>query len=708
MVIRIAAILFFAGVNLAAAPAWAVLTYEQVRQMHRPSESLLVDRHGEVLHELRTDPRARQLAWVEIGALSPVLLQAVVRAEDRRFFEHGGVDPLAVVAAGVRRLTGGTPRGASTITMQLAAMLDGRLQPTGSRRSLMQKWLQVKAAREIENLWDKDRILEAYLNRVYFFGELQGIRAAARGLFGKNPHGLNQVEALILAALIRAPNASAANVATRATALGRSLEWEISEAEIRDQAIRVLGKPTFIAPLADLAPHVARRLFKGKPSGSLVPSTLDAEVQRGVVERFSNHLEPLRASHVGEAAALVVANPTGEVLAYASYTADPARSRFVDGVSARRQAGSTLKPFLYAEAFDRRILTAATLLDDSPLDVAVSGGIYQPRSYDGGYAGPVSVRLALASSMNIPAVKAAELLGVESLLTTLRGLGVEGLIESGDFYGPSLALGAADVTLWELVSAYRALANGGVWSPLRLIPERPPRSPVRRIFSEEAAFLVADILSDREARYLSFGLENVLSTRFWTAVKTGTSKDMRDNWCIGFSQAYTVGVWVGNYSGEPMWDVSGVVGAAPIWRDIIHHLHRREPSRPAEPPSGLVRGGVPAGALQRPEWFIRGTEPPAVDTGQARGVARIAYPPDGAILWFDPDIPRDRQKIFFRASGVGEHLSWKLNGRPLPAESMPSGWQVVPGRFSLCLCDAAGAAFDEISFSVRGVMPQQP
>ncbi|MFO7707536.1 MAG: penicillin-binding protein 1C [Desulfobacterales bacterium] len=703
MTIRFALSLFFFGVSLAAAPAWAVLSYQQVRQMHRSSESLLVDRHGEVLHELRTDPRSRQDAWVEIGAMSPALIQAVVRAEDRRFFEHGGVDLWAVAAAATRRLSGGTPRGASTITMQLAAMLDGGLQPAGGRRSLLQKWLQAKAAWEIEELWDKNRILEAYLNRVFFFGELQGIGAAARGLFGKNPHGLDQTESLILAALIRAPNAKAAAAAARAAALGRSLEWAVSEAEILGQSRRALGQPRYIAPQADLAPHLARRLLKGEPPGFRVSCTLDAELQHSVLARLSAHMEPLRGNHAGEAAVLVVANRTGDVLAYASHTTDPARSRFVDGVRARRQAGSTLKPFLYAEAFDRRILTAATLLDDSPLDVAVFGGIYQPRSYDGSHAGPVPVRTALASSMNIPAVKTAELLGVETFLRTLRELGVEGLVESGDFYGPSLALGTADLTLWELVNAYRTLANGGVRSALHLNPERPPSTPARRVFSEEAAFLTADILSDREARHVGFGLENVLATRFWTAAKTGTSKDMRDNWCIGFSQGYTVGVWVGNYSGEPMWDVSGVAGAAPIWRDIMNHLHRREPSLPADPPNGLVRGPGPDRGGLRPEWFIRGTEPPAGAAGLREGLTRIAYPPDGAILLFDPDIPRERQKIFFLAAGDVGNLSWSLNGRSLSAEALRFGWTVVPGRFRLCLHERGRGRVDQIRFSVRGV-----
>ena len=213
-------------------------------------------------------------------------------------------------------------------------------------------------------------------------------------------------------------------------------------------------------------------------------------------------------------------------------------------------------------------------MDDTPLDIAVLNGIYQPKNYDSEFRGLVTSRVALASSLNVPAVRTLSLVGIEPFLSKLRQLGIKDLNESGDFYGPSLALGSADVSLWELVNAYRTLANEGAWSELHLSPEAEYFPKPKRIFSKEGAFLVSDILSDREARSSTFGLENPLATRFWTAVKTGTSKDMRDNWCIGYSRKYTVGVWVGNFSGEPMWNVSGITGAAPIWIEMMNWLHR--------------------------------------------------------------------------------------------------------------------------------------
>jgi penicillin-binding protein 1C len=428
---------------------------------------------------------------------------------------------------------------------------------------------------------------------------------------------------------------------------------------------------------------------------------LDADVQQFAIERLGHHLSPLKAQNVGEGSVLVVENATGDVLAYVSTTADPVRSRFVDGVAARRQAGSTLKPFLYALAFDRRILTPASLLDDSPLDVAVDSGIYQPGNYDGEYRGSVSARSALASSLNIPAVRALEMVGGEAFLHALRKLGFHGLHEAGDFYGPALALGAADVTLWELVKAYRALANHGRAGELFLM--RPAQAPEPQpAFSPEAAFLVSDILADREARSLTFGLENVLATRFWAAVKTGTSKDMRDNWCVGYSRHYTVGVWVGNFTGEPMWDVSGVTGAAPVWQEVMNLLHREGSSLAAAVPPGLVRGPAWASSGMREEWFIRGTEPGGAAQFRPEAVTRIVYPPDAAVFAVDPDIPGDRQGIFFAAAGGAKSMRWVLDGRPLDAGRNPVRWTLVPGKHRLSLSAPDGRTLDTVTFLVRG------
>ncbi len=695
----------FFGPILAIRSAYALPTYQQVRQAYVKSDSLLLDRHGEIIHELRTDRDRRRLDWIPLKDISPALREAVIAAEDRRFFEHAGIDYQALGAALFNGLTSASLRGASTISMQLASLLDKDLQSVKGRKSIRQKGRQFSAAWDLERSWSKDEILETYLNLISFRGELQGIAAASRGLFGKDPHGLGRSESLLLASLIRSPGAAPADLAKRAIHLAKSLKWPTDRAEISSIVRQVARGPGLLRPQIALAPHLARQLLKDQLNGTSLSCALDGETQRFALDRLIHHLLPLRRQNVRDGAILVVENQTGEVLAYVSHSGEPSLAGFVDGVKAKRQAGSTLKPFFYALALDERILTPASLLDDSPLDVPVFKGIYHPRNYESQFQGPVPVRAALASSLNVPAVRALSLVGTEAFLNRLRALGIRDLNESGDFYGPALALGSADVSLWELVNAYRALANGGEWSELRLLPKRKSTSGGKRVFSREAVFLISDILSDREARSITFGLENPLATRFWTAVKTGTSKDMRDNWCIGYSPEYTVGVWVGNFSGEAMWNVSGISGAAPVWVEVMNWLHRNEAPARKEPPPRLVRDKIlfPHGTVPpREEWFIRGTEPVLLEEKGGSYHQRILYPPSGTVIALDPDIPPDLQKIFFLMQTPQKGMIWVLDSGELPSLGKATPWTPKAGKYHLALMDHERRTLDSVQFEVRG------
>jgi penicillin-binding protein 1C len=426
------------------------------------------------------------------------------------------------------------------------------------------------------------------------------------------------------------------------------------------------------------------------------------------MESLVRHLLTARDRDVQDGAVLVVENATGDVLAYVGGSGELSSARHVDGVRAMRQAGSTLKPFLYGLALEQRLLTPASLLEDAPLEISLAAGLYRPRNYDEQFRGILSLRTALAGSVNVPAVRTLDLVGTEALAAHLRRLGFEGLTESGDYYGPALALGSADVSLWELVNAYRTLANGGVWSPLRTRAEAAQPSRRQPVLSPQAAFLVSHILADRESRTATFGLENPLATRFWSAAKTGTSKDMRDNWCIGFSSRYTVGVWVGNFSGEPMQDVSGVTGAAPVWLEVMSWLHRSGASRALMPPTGLVARTVsfpPGIEPARVEWFLEGTEPQTAGQGLAASHPRILAPVSGTTVALDPDIPRSRQRIIFESNGATPLLRWVLDGTDLgPAPDLVA-WDLQPGSHSLSLVDALGQALDTSTFEVRGSLP---
>lgn len=688
-------------------PFAGLSSYTQVRSAHLKSEAQLLDRNGAVLHELRIDRNGRRLDWTPLRDVSPAMQFAIIAGEDHRFYRHSGVDWISLGGAIADRIAHSRTRGASTITMQLAALLSDDLKGAGSQRSLVQKYRQIRAARSLERSWSKPEILEAYLNLITYRGELRGIAAAARGLFSKEPQGLNDRESVILTALVRSPNAPLDSVSARACALARTMKLPPNCEQI-DAAARIsLSRPYSVRPAASLAPHVAHYLLgtiadSGENRARSVACTLDGRLQSFAQDTLRHHVLSAGSKNMHDGAALVVDNASGEILAYAGNIGEQSSARFVDGARAMRQAGSTLKPLIYGLAFDRRLMTPASLIDDSTLDIPVTGGVYRPRNYDNRFHGLVTARVALASSLNVPAVKALNLIGITPFVETMQQLDFRNIREP-EYYGLSIALGSADVTLWDLVDAYRALANGGVWSPLRLV-SGGANSESRRILSPEAAFLISDILSDRESRSRTFSLESPLSTRYWTAVKTGTSKDMRDNWCVGYSDRYTVGIWTGNFSGEPMWNVSGITGAAPAWVDIMNYLHRKQSSRAPEPPAGVIRSTVEFAdtAEIRDEWFIRGTETEIVRQTEDRLFPRIIYPASGTIIALDPDIPRGDQKMFFEARPDGTDLEWNLDGKSIGSYKGPVPWAPARGKHVLRLMDAGQRELDSVTFEVRG------
>jgi penicillin-binding protein 1C len=303
----------------------------------------------------------------------------------------------------------------------------------------------------------------------------------------------------------------------------------------------------------------------------------------------------LNSHNVHQAAALVLDNSTGEVLAYVGstdYFSDRAFGRN-DGVQALRQPGSTLKPFLYQLALENKVIRPNTVLADVPAHYAIPGAkLYSPRDYTETFYGPARVRIALANSLNIPAVKVLEKVGVGSFLTRLRELGFEHLTQPPEYYGLGLTLGSGEVSLWELARAYRIMAQAGKITPLvTQVSQKPDSLPKASVSLQNAPSwqLITNMLSDRYARAKAFGVDSILNLPFETAVKTGTSSNFRDTWTVGFSRDYTVATWIGNFDGEPMRQVSGVTGAAPLWNRIFLHLHEQNFPQPLTLPEKLVK-----------------------------------------------------------------------------------------------------------------------
>lgn len=695
--------LLLAGLALCTAVSavfWLAPSYEQLRLAFQPSDVYVYDRNGQLMHVVRKDLHKRQFSWLSLDQVSTQFLSLLLAAEDRRFYWHPGVDPLASLRAGWLAMSGNVRGGASTISMQLIYLLDPTLRAKNARNRWLTKIRQGIKATALDARWSKADILTAYINLVPFRGEIEGLNAAAQMLFGKSALAINRDEAALLVAMIRAPNANAALIAKRACKLLKETDCS-AVTQIIDIAL-MRGFPS--PPRPSHAPHATRQLLRDMPESiRRVTTTLDLNVQREVQQIIQDKITSITERNAKDAAAIVVDNLSGDVIAYVGSSDELSSAPFVDGAIAMRQAGSTLKPFIYGLAIEKKILTAASILDDSPTEMVVTaGGVYRPQNYDEKFRGAVTVRDALAGSLNIPAVRTLLMVGVDNIIAFLATAGFNHLREA-EYYGPSLALGSADVSLWELAGAYRALATGGLYAPIGFRPER--RQPAQRILSQNAAFIIRSILSDNLARAPSFGLQNNLVTSIATAAKTGTSKDMRDNWCIGFSPTYTVAVWVGNFSGAPMWNLTGVSGAAPIWSDIMHTLHRNKRSVFPPPPAGLIEKTIRLSYKTRTqeEWFIRGTEPLSeLITDQGGNYDyRISYPTNEAVFAIDYDIPAHNQKMMFKTSAKNTNLNWELNGKVIAPASDEVLWPLRRGSFKLALTDVTGRSFDQVRFTVK-------
>ena len=612
---------------------WLAPADPQRELLDRYGSTRLLDRHGLPLRSF-TGPLHTRSQGVDLEQVSPHLVAATLCLEDQRFFWHPGVDPLAMARAAFGNLRHGRViSGASTLTQQVVKLLHPRTRTLGAKA-----W-EALAALHLEARFDKRSILKWYFNFAPYGSLVRGAEQAAQLYLQKPASDLTLAEAAWLAVLPRSPSRldplrdpQRALPAQRALLLRMREQNLCTQAELQQalaQPIPVVGAWRRLdAPhFADFAAAQLAPLVSLRPA--TVRTTLDAALQDDVARMLDGHLRGLAARHAGNAAVVVIDNESAElrVLVGSRGYQDRQHQGANNGATALRQPGSALKPMTYAAAFDAGA-TAATLLADLPAHFATEQGDYAPRNYGGTFRGPLRARLALANSVNVAAVKLLAWLGVPQLQRVLRGLGLTTLSRDAQTYGLALTLGDGEVTLLDLTAAYAALARDGQFQPARWLDAvqladgtsfSVPRETSTQPVTPQAAFLVADILADPDARRLAFGREGPLELPFPAAVKTGTSKGFRDNWTIGFTRRWTVGVWVGNFDGTPMQDVSGVTGAGPLWHDVMLRLAGREPPQPFLPPPGVKQADICAlsGGLatdtcpQRlAEWFADGTQPP--------------------------------------------------------------------------------------------------
>lgn len=659
---------------------WLVRPLDRAQVVSIPSMSVkITDRHGIVLREILSAEGGRN-TWLTFEELPQHVINAVISAEDKRFFAHHGVDVLAVGRAVFQNLRGQrVVSGASTITQQVIKLR------FSYPRTVWGKIREMLMAIRLERTLSKQEILTQYLNRVEFSNLAFGIEAAAQLYFRKPAQHLSLAESVFLAGIIQAPsrmnpyrNFERALQRQRQLLERMTRNKLITEPEVRmAQRERILITPK----TANFkAPHFCEMLLTGKTIGlhkeNVIQTTLDSYLQERIEAILAARLSELANYHVTNAAVLVLDNRNGDILAYVGSRDffDETIQGQVDGVRALRQPGSALKPFTYQLALERSY-TPATLIPDIK-DYPAAPRSFLPENYDRQFHGPVRLRQALACSYNIPAVRVLENIGIDVLYDRLHAFGFDSLREVPSFYGPGLTLGNGEVTLLELTRAFAILARRGQAFHEQYLFESNSQKTEQNVtlpqlFAPQAIYLLTHILADRQAAVPAFGEDSPLKLPFLTAVKTGTSKDYRDNWTIGYTSEYTVGVWTGNFDGSSMQKVSGISGAAPIYRDVMLSLYRYHdpPSLLADPPDGIVSARIcpVSGKLvgddcphALDELFLAGTEPT-----ETCDMHRAYWVDDRDGLLTDPTSPHALKKVFLLFPP--EYQTWaRTMGYPLP------------------------------------------
>jgi penicillin-binding protein 1C len=690
----------------------------------------LLDIRGREIAEL-SSPEARVQIPVPLNEMGAWLPRVTVALEDRRFYHHSGIDWQATCAAGLRNLQAGRIlSGGSTITQQLVKMASNRQQ-----RNWFAKLCETVVAWKLECVWTKGRILAEYLNRSSFGNRRLGPEAAARAYFGKPARELTLAESIYLAGLVQAPTRfNPWRHPDRAEhKYARSLNL-LSKTDFLSGAERTLlsGTPPvpghYDPPL--FAPNYVDTI-KQRPSAlaGKVRTTLDLDLQRLAELKLHTQIAALNRYDIADGAVVIVDNASGAVRAMVG-SSNYATNQ-VNGAMRSRSCGSTLKPFVYLTALDRRLLTAASLLADTPDAIRDTYSDYDPQNFSHRYLGPVRVREALACSLNVPAIIALSQVGARSAFYELQNWGFD-FPRGLDEYGAGFILGNAEIRLVDLAAAYAGLARGGLAAKPKLLASES--HPMTRVASAAATEIIADILTDNEARRKSFGATSPLAFSERIAAKTGTSSGFRDAWTVGFDQEHTVAVWFGNSDGRPMRDTLAIQCAAPLWAALMQELLRND--HPIPPASEAVvkreicaaTGLLPSRFSPRKitELFLPGTEPTHDSSAWFSGDGnlslpieyaswcasrenaigatvlpepRILNPRPGATYQMDPVLPAKQQMIELQAT-IGSDIHWSVGGTPIPPD--PDGrffWQLTPGQWSLQASGRNGTV--EQTFTVR-------
>ncbi len=636
--------------------------------------TLILDRNGRVLFFDTSEDEQYLLPRIATEKISPYFVTAVVLLEDEGFFSHNGIDHAAVFRALVQNIRAQRiVSGASTLSLQLAKNLLGHKE-----RTWWNKWQEALYALRLETQFDKNEIFAMWANKAPFGSNIVGINAASQYYFRKSPQELSLAQATFLAGIPNNPERYSPlthpNAATERKDRVLQLLFRndlISEGGlIQAQNEQV---DFFVRPPPIIAPHFVMRTIANLPKASVVRTTLDIGLQSQMESIIERHLDFLQGHNVGNAAAIVIENSTGAIRGYvgnADYFNENTAGQ-VDILRSYRQVGSTLKPFLYYLAFRDLGWTADTTILDEPVGFETAIGTeFEPKNFDLTYRGAMSVRDALAESRNIPAVRTLAEVGEGKLFALLSALEAIPLQSAADA-GLSAALGAAEIRLIDLARAYAVLAREGRSLRLCLVEPCFPQSG-EPILTQNLTLEITSILSDNVARVDAFGEGSALEFDFAVAAKTGTSRNFRDNFAVGYTPNFTVLVWVGNSDGSAMEEVSGITGAGPIFHEIVKATQRIYPLKMFRSPPLRTADTVTVAAL------------------------RILSPLPGATFRLDPERPSDAQKIRFATNISADFV--------LNDESLGSGtevlWTPQLGEHRLVVTDDEGNRA-QVGFFVR-------
>lgn len=623
----------------------------------------------------------------ELAEIPEFLKLAFILSEDKRFYSHTGVDWLARANAVLQTVSKAKiDRGASTITEQVVRMINPR------RRTIWSRWIEGFEAHKLEKRISKNEIYNFYLNQVPFAARRRGVVQAAQYYFNRSLDTLSLKEFLALVVFVRAPNALKINSPYLESSINSLAKRLFEQKTISESQFELIknDKISIAESKIDIdASQFVQYAIKNSKKTKFLKTSLDSSLQIKAQELLEERLRALKNKNVNNAAVLVVENDSAAITTWVNSKSNG----FHDAIRIKRQAGSTLKPFLYALAL-KKGWNGATVIEDAPIDQAVGVGLHAYKNYSRTFYGPLRLRLALGNSLNSTAIRTIAFVGGENFLNTLRSLDFKGLNKSTEFYGDGLALGNAEVSLYELVQAYRALANKGEFNNLNFDFQR---GSARKIFDQKTTSLIADILSDSQARALEFSAGGVLSMPVQTAVKTGTSNDFKDAWAIGFSSTHTVGIWMGNLNRESMREISGAQGPAYVLRSIFAEINRFTTAKSLYLSPELiskevcsVTGKLAVKSCNRvTEWFEK--LPTEVCTGhvhekEVNTKIYIKYPTPNLNLALDPRIPDQQEAFEFEVATLGnvKQIAWNLDGEIIANSKGNSYlWNLKRGKHQL-------------------------